>query len=131
MALFERRLLGPALRGARRRAVAAALVAALLAGAAHAAPPPPPAYDVPRPPANDPLVISTPAPGSAVVVAQRDPRPLPIALRILYAPFYVTGLVLRYGVHYLLVAPFEVLGRTLTYGPAGGVDRDHGGPSGP
>jgi hypothetical protein len=64
-----------------------------------------------------------------VVVAQRDPRPLPVALRVLYAPFYVTGLVLRYGVHYLLVAPFEVLGRALTYGPEGGVDYyDHGGP---
>ena len=127
MAVFERRLLGSTLRGARRRAVAAGLVAALLSGAAHAGPPPPPAYDVPRPPANDPLVVSVPAPGPGVVVAQRDPRPLPVALRVLYAPFYVTGLVLRYGVHYLLVVPFEVLGRTLTYGREGGVDRDHEG----
>ena len=126
MALFERHLLGSALRGARRRAVAAGLVAALLSGAAHAGPPPPPAYDAPRPPANDPLVVSMPAPG--VIVAQRDPQPLPVALRVLYAPFYVTGLVLRYGVYYLLVAPFEVLSRTLTYGSDGGVDRDHGGP---
>jgi hypothetical protein len=49
-------------------------------------------------------------------------------VRVLYAPFYVTGLVLRYGVYYLLVAPFEVLGRTPGYGPEGGVDRDHDRP---
>jgi hypothetical protein len=128
MACFERRLLGSTVRRARRRAVAAGLVAVLLSGATHAAPPPPPAYDVPRPPANDPLLVSMPAPGPGVVVARRDPRPLPVGLRVLYAPFYVTGLVLRYGVHYLLVAPFEVLGRALTYGPEGGVDHDHSGP---
>ena len=128
MTLFERRLLGSTLRGTRRRAVAAGLLVALLSGTAHAGPPPPPAHDVPRPPANDPLLVSMPAPGPGVVVAQRDPRPLPVGLRVLYAPFYVTGLVLRYGVYYLLVAPFEVLGRTLTYGAEGGVDRDHEGP---
>ena len=43
----------------------------------------------------------------------------------LLAPFYAAGLVLRYGVYYLLVAPFEVFGRALTYGVEGGVD--HGG----
>jgi len=126
MALFERRLPGSTLRGARRRAVAAGLVAALLSGAAHAGPPPPPAYEAPRPPANDPLLAPGPAPG--VLVAPPDPPPLPIAARVLYAPFYVTGLVLRYGIHYLLVAPFEVLGRTLTYGAEGGVDRDPASP---
>jgi hypothetical protein len=51
-----------------------------------------------------------------------DPPPLPIAMRVIYAPFYVTGLVLRYGVYYVLVAPFEVLGRALAYGVEGGVD---------
>jgi len=90
----------------------------LLAGAAQAGPP--------RPPANDPLL--NPPPGPGVVVAHRDPPPLPTALRVLYAPFYVTGLMLRYGVYYLLVAPFEVLGRTLTYGPKGGVGHAQGGP---
>jgi hypothetical protein len=32
-------------------------------------------------------------------------------MRVIYAPFYVTGLVLRYGFYYVLVAPFEVFGR--------------------
>jgi hypothetical protein len=43
---------------------------------------------------------------------------------VIYAPFYVTGLVLRYGVYYGLVVPFEVLGRTLAYGVEGGVAQD-------
>ena len=50
------------------------------------------------------------------------------ALRAARRRAIAAGLVLRYGVYYLLVAPFEVLGRTLTYGPEGGVDRDHEGP---
>ena len=40
--------------------------------------------------------------------ASTQPRrrlPLPIAMRVIYAPFYVTGLILRYGVYYVLVAP--------------------------
>jgi hypothetical protein len=45
-------------------------------------------------------------------------------MRVIYAPFYVTGLVLRYGVYYVLVAPFEVLFRTLDYGAEGGVEPD-------
>ena len=44
-------------------------------------------------------------------------------MRAIYAPFYATGLILRYGVYYVLVAPFEVLGRTLAYGEEGGVPR--------
>jgi hypothetical protein len=111
--------------GARRRALAAALVAALLAGIAHAGAPPPPAYDRPRPPAYDPPPVVVAPPVAGVVVARRVPPPLPIGLRIVYAPFYLTGLVLRYGVYYALVAPLEVLGRTLTYGADGGVARDH------
>jgi hypothetical protein len=50
------------------------------------------------------------------------PAPLPIAVRIIYAPFYATGLVLRYGFYYGLVLPFEVLGRTIAYGTEGGVE---------
>jgi hypothetical protein len=50
-------------------------------------------------------------------------------MRVIYAPFYVAGLVLRYGVYYVLVAPFEVLGRTLDYGVEGGVERNSGGGS--
>jgi hypothetical protein len=44
-------------------------------------------------------------------------------MRVIYAPFYVAGLVLRYGVYYTIVAPIEVLNRTLTYGAEGGVER--------
>jgi hypothetical protein len=51
------------------------------------------------------------------------PPPLSPAMRVLYAPFYAAGLVLRYGVYYLLVAPLEVFGRTLNYGAEGGVAR--------
>jgi len=43
-------------------------------------------------------------------------------MRVIYAPFYAAGLVVRYGFYYLLVAPFEVFGRTATYGAEGGVD---------
>ena len=48
--------------------------------------------------------------------------PLPVAMRVIYAPFYVAGLVVRYGFYYVLVAPFEVLFRTIDYGASGGVD---------
>jgi hypothetical protein len=44
-------------------------------------------------------------------------------MRALYAPFYVAGLVVRYGVYYVVVAPLEVFGRTVTYGAEGGVER--------
>jgi hypothetical protein len=43
-------------------------------------------------------------------------------MRAIYAPFYITGLVLRYGIYYALVAPIEVLDRAITYGPEGGVE---------
>jgi hypothetical protein len=43
-------------------------------------------------------------------------------VRVIYAPFYVAGLIVRYGVEYLLVAPFDVLFRTIGFGSAGGVD---------
>jgi hypothetical protein len=55
--------------------------------------------------------------------------PLPIAMRVIDAPFYAAGLILRYGVYYVLVAPFEVLGRTLDYGVEGGVEADPNGAS--
>jgi hypothetical protein len=66
-------------------------------------PPPPPRYYAP------PIVI--------------DPTPPPLSplVRAIYAPFYAAGLVVRYGVYYLLVAPFEVFGRTVAYGVEGGV----------
>jgi hypothetical protein len=43
-------------------------------------------------------------------------------MRVLYAPFYGAGLVLRYGFYYVLVAPFEVFGRALGCGVEGGVE---------
>ena len=46
------------------------------------------------------------------------PYPYPAAV---YAPFYAAGLVLRYGVYYVVVAPLEVFGRALDYGVEGGV----------
>ena len=44
-------------------------------------------------------------------------------MRVVYAPFYAAGLVVRYGVYYLLVAPFEVFDRAVSYGAQGGVER--------
>jgi len=43
-------------------------------------------------------------------------------MRVIYAPFYAAGLIVRYGFYYVLVAPFEVLFRTIDYGASGGVD---------
>jgi len=43
-------------------------------------------------------------------------------MRVIYAPFYAAGLVVRYGVYYVLVAPLEVFSRTVSYGAKGGVE---------
>jgi hypothetical protein len=51
------------------------------------------------------------------------PPPLSPVTRALYAPFYVAGLVVRYGFYYAVVAPIEVFSRTVTYGERGGVER--------
>ena len=40
-------------------------------------------------------------------------------MRVIYAPFYAAGLVLRYGFYYTFVAPIEVFSRAFGYG----VDR--------
>jgi len=110
----------------------AALVAALVLGlfpppVAFAGPPPPPrsAPPPPPPPGYPPPVVAVPVGGPPVVVVRPAPAPppLPIALRVIYAPFYATGLILRYGLYYTIVAPLEVLGRTLSYGAEGGVER--------
>jgi hypothetical protein len=45
-------------------------------------------------------------------------------MRVLYAPFYVAGLTLRYGVYYLVIAPLEVFDRALSYGVEGGVEEE-------
>ena len=88
-------------------------------GAPQSPHPPPPPGAPPPPPS-----VYVPAPAPPVVVGPPAPPPLPIAVRIIYAPFYATGLVLRYGLYYGIVMPFEVLGRTLAYGVEGGVDGD-------
>jgi hypothetical protein len=56
------------------------------------------------------------------VVVPPAPPPLSPAMRVIYAPFYAAGLVLRYGLYYGIVAPFEVFGRALSYGVEGGEE---------
>jgi len=102
------------------------LLAATLAvcAPAHAGGPPyppyPPPSSYPPPPAR--TYYGPPPPR---VVA--PPPPLSPAMRVVYAPFYAAGLVLRYGFYYVVVAPFEVFGRALGYGVQGGVDRSENG----
>jgi hypothetical protein len=74
---------------------------------------PPPRYAYPPPPP-----YAYPAPP---IVA--PPPPLSPVMRALYAPFYVAGLVVRYGFYYAVVAPIEVFDRTVAYGARGGVER--------
>jgi hypothetical protein len=57
-----------------------------------------------------------------VVPAPPPPPPLSPLTRALYAPFWAAGLIVRYGVYYVLVAPFEVFARAVSYGPEGGVE---------
>lgn len=97
----------------------------LCASAAAAGPPPPADWEADVQPAG-PVIIVEPVP--AVVYARAiplpqpvPPQPLPTALRIAYAPFYVAGLTLRYGFYYGIVVPLEVFGRALAYGFEGGV----------
>jgi hypothetical protein len=46
-------------------------------------------------------------------------------MRVVYAPFYAAGLIVRYGLYYCIIVPFEVFGRALSYGVEGGVDNDN------
>ena len=84
-------------------------------------PPPPPGYPPGYygPPPGPPVMVAPVPPPMVVAPA---PPPLSTPAKIFYAPFYAVGLVLRYGLYYLVVAPFEVLGRALSFGPSGGVD---------
>lgn len=104
------------------------LAALLTARVASAGPPPPPDWQ----PAPPPVVVVEPMP--AVVYARPvplpPPQPLPTALRVIYAPFYLAGLTLRYGVYYGIVVPLEVFGRALAYGFEGGVADPGGKPEG-
>lgn len=91
----------------------------LATGLAVAQPPPAPDYPPPPPPQRQypppPPRYYPPSPRVA------EPPPLSPVMRVLYAPFYVAGLVVRYGVYYAIVAPIEVFERTVTYGAEGGV----------
>lgn len=111
----------------------AGLLGVLLLPAVFAAagPPPPPDWQ-PVPPdavyVPAPAVIVEPVP----VVVYRSPPPpappppLPTALKVVYAPFYVAALTIRYGLYYGIFVPLEVFGRTLAYGFEGGVDEPEG-----
>ena len=103
----------------------------LPAALAAAAPPPPPDWQSAPPDAvyaPPPAVIVGPAPAVVYVepIPPPPPRPLPTALKIVYAPFYVAALTIRYGLYYGIVVPLEVFGRTLAYGFEGGVDDREG-----
>ena len=107
-----------------RLALVLVLVLSLGVGVAAAQPEPAPPYPLPPPPRT--TTAQTPAPPRRVpVVRVVDPTPPPLSpvMRVIYAPFYVVGLVVRYGVYYGVVAPIEVLSRTITYGAEGGVER--------
>ena len=115
----------------RWRGLLAALIVGLLAAGPAPAGPPPPSQGAPPPRVlrapPPPVYVPGPPPPIYSQGSSPDPSappPLPIAMRVIYAPFYVAGLILRYGVYYLLIAPLEVLGRTLDYGVEGGVEPD-------
>jgi hypothetical protein len=117
----------------------AAVLVATIAGAAPAPPPrdpppptprseiPPPSSDYPPPPAPGyPPPPPPPPPPPIYPGVAVPPPPLSQTMRIVYAPFYAAGLILRYGFYYLIVAPLEVFSRALSFGVKGGVDRDNG-----
>jgi len=78
----------------------------------------------PYPPPPPPVVRSTPPPPRYYPPPPRvaPPPPLSPVMRVIYAPFYAAGLIVRYGVYYVLVAPLEVFSRTVSYGAKGGVE---------
>src|SRR5436309_1325316 len=104
------------------RSIAAVTLAAFLVvtGAVRADGPPAPPYPAYPPP---PPVRPAPAPRYAPPPPPRiaPPPPLSPLMRVVYAPFYVAGLIVRYGVYYVIVAPLEVFGRTVDYGAKGGA----------
>jgi len=102
------------------RAIAALAAVLLLDTVATAAEPYPP-YPPPPPPRSAPPPPRYYYPPPRVV--DPTPPPLSLTMRVVYAPFYVAGLVVRYGFYYVFVAPLEVFGRTVTYGAEGGVER--------
>jgi hypothetical protein len=102
------------------RLVAGALIACLVLPAAGFAAGAEPAPPYPAPPSQvtrvpPPRYYPPPPPRVA------EPPPLSPLMRAVYAPFYAAGLVVRYGVYYVIVAPLEVFSRALSYGVSGGV----------
>jgi hypothetical protein len=103
-----------------RRLAAGALVACLVlpaAGLAADAEPAPPYPPAPPQVSRVPPPRYYPPPPPRVA----EPPPLSPLMRAVYAPFYAAGLVVRYGVYYVIVAPLEVFSRALSYGVSGGV----------
>ena len=108
----------------KRRIVAGTLALLLLvpSGLLPAEPEPAPPYPPPPPPVGRPVpppprrYYYPPPPRVA------PPPPLSPVMRVIYAPFYAAGLIVRYGVYYVIVAPLEVFSRTVSYGEKGGVD---------
>ena len=88
------------------------------AGEPEPAPPYPPRPSASSPPRRMPPPPYYPPPPPVVA----EPPPLSPVARAVYAPFYVAGLVVRYGFYYLVVAPIEVFNRTVAYGASGGVE---------
>lgn len=84
------------------------------------APPAPPYPPYPPPP---PVRPAPPPPRYVGPPRIAPPPPLSPVMRVVYAPFYVAGLIVRYGVYYVIVAPLEVFGRAIDYGPQGGVEQ--------
>ena len=113
-------------RGRFRTTLTGTLVAFVMATSV-AAGQPEPAPPYPPPPPPPPSRVQRPLPPPhpyyppppPIVAA---PPPLSPFMQALYAPFYVAGLVVRYGFYYLIVAPIEVFSRTVAYGARGGVE---------
>ncbi len=106
----------------KRRIVAGtlALLTVVPSGLLAVEPEPAPPYPPPPPP----VVRRVPPPPGYYPPPPRiaPPPPLSPVMRVIYAPFYAAGLVVRYGVYYVLVAPLEVFSRTVSYGAKGGVE---------
>ena len=106
----------------KRRIVAGtlALLTVVPSGLLAAEPEPAPPYPPPPPP----VVRRVPPPPGYYPPPPRvaPPPPLSPVMRVIYAPFYAAGLIVRYGVYYVLVAPLEVFSRTVSYGAQGGVE---------
>jgi len=108
----------------KRRIVAGTLALLLLvpSGLLAAEPEPAPPYPPPPPPVGRPVPPPPPRHYYPPPPRVAPPPPLSPVMRVIYAPFYAAGLVVRYGVYYVLVAPLEVFSRTVSYGAKGGVE---------